>query len=68
MNYQTFEEYLQEHFIEKLEVGGMPITKDNCEDMFATYLEDIDKEILIDLAEKWNGQEIQKAITKTLTK
>ena len=36
---QDFEDFLEEKFIELNEIGGMPITKDNCESMFETWLE-----------------------------
>ena len=39
---ETFENWLREMFIKQNEVGGVPITKDNCEDMFDTYLEGLD--------------------------
>ena len=39
---ETFENWLREMFIKQNEVGGIPITKDNCEDLFDTYLEGLD--------------------------
>ena len=43
-NYTTFEEFLRDMFIQQNEFGGIPITKDNCEDLFDTYLENLDGE------------------------
>ena len=40
----TFEGYLKDWFIRQNEVGGVPITKDNCENLFDTYLENLDGE------------------------
>ena len=33
------EKKLQDHFIEEREYGGIPIMKDNCEDLFENWLE-----------------------------
>ena len=38
MENQTFEEWLEEGFIKIGEVNGTPITKDNCEGLFDTWL------------------------------
>ncbi len=53
---KTFESWLEERFIEKLEVNGVPITKDNCEDMFSSYLENLDTQEVMDLAQEWGGK------------
>ena len=34
-------ETLQEYFTDMLEYGGIPITKDNCEDLFDSWLGDL---------------------------
>jgi len=47
----TFEDYLKEWFIGLNEYGGVPITKDNCEDLFENYLASLDGEEYIKLAE-----------------
>lgn len=41
------EKKLQQYFINLGEVGGMPIVKDNCEDMFENWLENSSEEELI---------------------
>jgi hypothetical protein len=39
---ETFEEYLQGIFMGNNEIGGCPITKDNCEDMFDSWMQGLD--------------------------
>ena len=51
-----FESWLEEKFINTNEVDGVPITKDNCEDLFSNYLTDLDTQEIIDLANKF-GEE-----------
>ena len=41
---ETFENWLKEMFIKQNEIGGVPITKDNYEDLFDIYLEGLDGE------------------------
>lgn len=50
---KTFEEFLQEIFNNEREYGGMPITKDNCDDLFENWLSDLDVNALIDYADMW---------------
>jgi len=50
---KSFEQFLEEQFIERLEYNGIPIIKDNCDDLFGGWLEECDKQEIIDLAEKW---------------
>jgi hypothetical protein len=60
---QTFEAFLQEHFIGMNEYGGIPIMKDNCEDLFENWLDGNMQEV-IDLAEVWldyQKKEIKKS-------
>ena len=52
MKIQTFEEHLMEILINGNEYGGTPVTEDNCEDLYERWIEDMDKQELIDLAEK----------------
>jgi len=59
-NGYNFEEYLEEQFIERLEYNGIPIIKDNCEDLFSQWLEDCDKDELIELADKWGRRLAEK--------
>ena len=49
---KTFEDFLEQYFIDLDEVDGMPITKDNCESMFEGWLENRDTQEIIDLANK----------------
>lgn len=49
----TFESYLEEKFNEELEIGGVPITKDNYEAMSDRWFESLDVQEVIDLAEEW---------------
>lgn len=41
---QTFEQFIKELFIERLEVDGVPITKENADDMFDEYLSNLEGE------------------------
>lgn len=49
----SFEEFLQNKFINLREIGGMPITEDNCEDMFSSWLENRDISDMIDYADEY---------------
>ena len=53
MKKETFEEFLQEGFIKLNEVGGVPITKDNCENMFEVWLEELQIDYLIKFADMY---------------
>ena len=57
MKKQSFENYLQEHFISLNEYCGIPITKDNCEELFERWVElsMMDVSEIIELAEKWGS-------------
>ena len=46
---KSFDDYLEELYIKSLEDGGVPITKDNCEDMFDNWLSNLDVQELLDL-------------------
>lgn len=50
---KSFEEFLQNKFINLREIGGMPITKDNCEDMFSSWLENRDISDMIDYGDEY---------------
>jgi hypothetical protein len=52
-----FIHWLEGKFIDQGEVGGIPITKDNCEDMFENYLEALDPQNIMDFATNY-GQEM----------
>jgi len=58
----TFQEYLEEKFSEELEIGGVPITKDNYEAMNDNWMSDLDVQEVIDLAEEWGQKEVKKAV------
>jgi hypothetical protein len=45
---KNFEEFLQDEFMNLRELGGVPITKDNFEDMFSSWLENREISELID--------------------
>ena len=51
----TFLEWLQEQFIKKNEFAGLPITKDNCEDLFEVWLEKFDVNDIIDWGNFYGG-------------
>ena len=50
---KNFEEFLQEKFMSLREIGGVPITKDNCEDMFSYWLENRETAELIDYGDEF---------------
>ena len=52
---KTFEEFLGERFLDLREIGGVPITKENFEDMFSTWLEELESQELIDYADRAIG-------------
>jgi len=49
---KTFEDRLMEILIEGNEYGGVPVTKDNCDNLYDQWIDDMDKQELMDLAEK----------------
>jgi hypothetical protein len=49
----TFEQFLESKFDDLREIGGMPITKDNCEDLASTWFENLDVQELIDYGEEY---------------
>ena len=51
----SFESWLEEKYIKQNEDGGVPITKDNVEDMFERYLESLDTQELMDLATSYGN-------------
>jgi hypothetical protein len=51
-------EVLEEYFINLRENGGMAITKDNCEDMFDSWLQDLDLEEVVAILKKIEKKEI----------
>jgi len=50
-----FEDYLQKEFISSNEYGGIPITKDNCEDLFEQYLENMSTDLLLAYADRFGA-------------
>ena len=50
-----FEEYLQDAFMELREIDGMPITKDNCEDLFENWLQDMDLDLMLAHGDKFGA-------------
>ena len=60
MKTKTFEEWLQNYFVEKGDLNGVPIIKDNCEDLFEGWLSNQDVNDIIEMAEVW-GKELIKS-------
>ena len=56
---KTFEDFLEEKFIDNGNYGEMPVTKDNVEDLFDIYLSNLDTEELLEL-----GNEYGKSLIK----
>lgn len=56
---KTFQDFLEDKFMDLREIGGMPITKDNFESMSETWFENLDVQELIDF-----GQEYGEFIAK----
>ena len=61
--YQTFESYLQEIHAE--DYHGLD---DDMPDAFDAWVSDLDVAMVMDYAEKWNGEEVQKAYGKGYAK
>ena len=59
---KTFEQFLQDFFIELREFNEKPIIKDNFEDLFDQWLEEKDVNDIMKLAELW-GRE-QRVVAK----
>lgn len=60
-----FEQFLQEKFNNQLEYQGIPITKDNCYDLFDRWSEDLDVQELIDYSNEFATSIATLASTKT---
>lgn len=65
--YKTFEEWLQEIFSDLGEIGGVPIMKDNCEDMFDGWLANHDVNEMIEHGENY-GKYLRAEFEKELLK
>lgn len=50
---KNFEQYIEDTFINTREFCGIAITKDNCEDLFCLWLEDLDTQKVINFAGEW---------------
>ena len=50
---KIFETYLEETFINQREFCGRAITKDNFEDLYCAWVEDLDPQEFINYAEEW---------------
>lgn len=59
---ETFEKYLEDIFIQKGELGGIPIVKDNCEDLFENWLGKLDASELIELGNDYGRYEYLKGV------
>lgn len=53
---QNFESWLEEHFIGTNVYGEIPITKDNCEDLFDSFLEDQDTNDMMEWADMYGRE------------
>jgi len=62
MNKHTFEEFLQNEFMKLREIGGMPITKDNSEDLFENWVSNLYASEIGEYAEEWGKQNIEKLL------
>lgn len=49
----NFEKYLEDTFVNTGEFCGRGITKDDCEDLFCVWLEDLDPQEFINYAGEW---------------
>ena len=49
----TFQQFLEDKFMDLEEIGGMPITKDNYESMSESWFENLDVQELIDYGEEY---------------
>jgi len=59
MELTTFEENsLQDYLVNEVrEIGGIPITKDNYEDMFEVWLESLSKSEIDEIVEKYKNEQ-----------
>ena len=71
MKQQTFEDFLEERFIELREIGGIPIMKDNVEGMFDAWLSGMDGEDYMSWGDLYGKSQYitgKEAITEKITK
>ena len=68
MKNQTFEEFLQRIFIDLREVGGVPIIKDNCEDMFDLWLSNMEGEDYMNWGELYGKSQFMAGKEEVLDK
>lgn len=57
---KNFELFLQDKFSEFEEIDGIPITKDNCEDLFSNWCESLDAQELIDFGEEHGYEQFRE--------
>ena len=50
---KTFEYFLQDEFMDLREIGGVPIMKDNAEDMFDSWMQGLDVDEWLELGDKY---------------
>ena len=50
---KTFQEFLEDKFMDLREIGGIPITKDNYESISESWFEGLDVQELIDFGEEY---------------
>ena len=63
---QTFEQYLEEKFMNQREVGGIAITKDNYESLSDNLFESLDVQEVINYAQEWGNDLYQKGFDKAI--
>lgn len=56
MEKQSFERWLEYRFAERNEFGGRVITKDNVEDLFVDWLNQLDPQEFINFADEWMAE------------
>jgi len=52
----TFEQYLSDYFVSLNEIGGVPIIKDNYEDMFDKWMQDLDVDEWLEYGDDYGGE------------
>lgn len=59
----TFQQFLEEKFNENDEIGGMSITKDNCEDMLDVWFQNLDVQEIIDFGEEYQKYVVYETLS-----
>lgn len=67
MKIQSFEEFMQDEFMDLREINGVPIIKDNYEDMFDGWISNLDGEEYFKFAQKYGEKQYLDGMDKVLT-